>query len=346
MSRQRRGLLAVVALAMLAAVFAAGWWAARTALDPPRDPLGSSTPTFVTAEQGQVEQALDLSATGQWRQVQQVGAPVEGTVTATATPDGAFAAGDVVLSINLAPVVVAEGRVPAFRGLQEGLAGADVEQLQLLLSEQGYLEEDPTGSFGPDTATAVRAWQKEQGMPGTGEVPLGTIVFVKNLPSAARILVDVGDRIAPGEPIIEVLADSPNFRAVVTDEQLALVEEGTPVELTRGDASLSAAAGPTEEDDGARYLSLVGSGDEPVCPDPCDEVSTQTDSRWSARAMIVPPEQGVVVPVAALQTRPDGQLFVVTAAGDEVDVEAGASASGRVVIDGLEAGTRVRLPSG
>lgn len=343
MRNSRRALVGVLVVVLATGIFFAGWWAARTALEPPRDTLITTTPVLVTAEAGAVEQSLALGASGQWRAVHEVRPSVDGTVTSIAETAGSLAAGDTILTIDLAPLVVAEGEVPAFRSLGEGTTGPDVAQLEQLLIDLGHLQGDAGSTFDAETTSAVRAWQEEAGLPLSGDVPLGTIVFVDRLPATVRVLAEVGDRVAPGDTIAEVLADAPDFRAIVTEEQLAVIDEGTPVELNRGDTTLTAVAGPTEEVEGATYLTLVG-GDGPVCSAPCEQVPTEADSRWAAQAQVVPRAEGVVLPVAAVRTLPDGERFVVDDAGAEVTVTTGASASGQVVVSGLDAGTRVQMP--
>lgn len=260
-------------------------------IGPAARPLATSAPALVTAEVGEVEQSLALGAVGQWRAVHEVRPPVEGTVTSIAETGRSLAAGDTILTTDLAPLAVVEEEVPAFRALGEGTTGPDVTQLQQHLIDEGHLSGRPSGTFDADTAAAVRAWQDVEGLPVSGDVPLGTIVFVDGLPAAGRVLAEVGDRVVPGEPVAEVLAAAPNFRAVVTEEQLTLIDESTVVELSRGDTTLTEIAGPTEEVDDATYLTLTGPDGEPVCPAPCEQVPTDADSRWGAQAQVVPREE-------------------------------------------------------
>ena len=50
------------------------------------------------------------------------------------------------------------------------MRGEDVAQLQRELRSLGYLRSAPDGVFGPQTASAVRAFQRDQGLPADGVV--------------------------------------------------------------------------------------------------------------------------------------------------------------------------------
>jgi peptidoglycan hydrolase-like protein with peptidoglycan-binding domain len=86
------------------------------------------------------------------------------------------------------PVVLMYGSLPAYRTLKQGVSdGPDVAELNQNLIDLGF---DPYGAiaddeaFGEATATAVKRWQKANGMPETGEVELGRVVFA---PGARRV---------------------------------------------------------------------------------------------------------------------------------------------------------------
>lgn len=342
---QRSG-SAIVGLLVVVAVFGAGWWSARTALEPPRDPLRSSSPVLVTATRGEVGQTLELGAIGEWLAVGTVRPPVSGTVTSISSLDEPLDAGDVTLGVDLMPVVLAEGSVPAFRELSPGTKGPDVAQLQVFLESQGFEVSDDAGTYGPGTTSAVEDWQESIEEAPTGVVPAGMVTFVPDLPASLRMLNDVGDQVMEGDPVAEILAESPTFRAVVTEEQLMMVPEGATVTLTRGEQEFSGVAGPSEQAEEGLYLTIIGADSGPVCGEQCAVVPTEAASRWVARAEVVPTESGVVLPVGAVRTAGDGSRFVVTEAGDMVQIITGASATGQVVVTGLDPGTAVRLPEG
>jgi peptidoglycan hydrolase-like protein with peptidoglycan-binding domain len=96
--------------------------------------------------------------------------------------------GGTLWRIDDLPVVLMYGRVPAYRTLKQGVSdGPDVTELNENLTDLGF---DPYGaiaddkSFGAATAAAVKRWEKADGLPETGEVELGRVVFA---PDARRI---------------------------------------------------------------------------------------------------------------------------------------------------------------
>lgn len=287
---------------------------------------------------------LELGAVGEWLAAGQVRPPVSGTATRVAVAAEPMEAGAVVLDVNLMPVVLAEGDVPAFRELSEGAEGPDVAQLQAFLRAQDFEGGEADGDWGEGTTVAVQGWQESLGVPQSGVVPAGMVVFVPELPVSLRSLVEVGDQVGAGEPVAEVLADEPQFRAIVTEDQLAMAEEGARVTLSRDGVELTGVAGPSTEVEGATYMSIVGQGTDPLCQIPCAEVPQDAPSRWTAQVEVQPTESGVVLPLGAIRTAADGSRFVVTDAGADVPVTTGASAGGQVIVTGVDAGTAVRMP--
>jgi peptidoglycan hydrolase-like protein with peptidoglycan-binding domain len=113
---------------------------------------------------------------------------LSGTFTWLPAVGATIARGGTLFRVNNLPVVLMYGSVPAYRTLQDGVSdGTDVAQLNRNLIDLGY---DPSGAisdiehFSEATAAAVRRWQKAEGLPQTGKVELGRVVFA---PSARRV---------------------------------------------------------------------------------------------------------------------------------------------------------------
>jgi hypothetical protein len=111
-----------------------------------------------------------------------------GTFTWLPSVGAVIARGDTLWRIDDLPIVLMYGSVPAYRTLKDGVAdGPDVTELNDNLIDLGF---DPYGaitdaeSFSQATAAAVKRWQKVDGLPETGEVELGRVVFV---PGARRV---------------------------------------------------------------------------------------------------------------------------------------------------------------
>ncbi|HTD07976.1 MAG TPA: peptidoglycan-binding domain-containing protein [Solirubrobacteraceae bacterium] len=113
---------------------------------------------------------------------------VGGTFTWLPSVGAVIGCGGALWRIDDQPVVLMYGSVPAYRTLERGISdGPDVTELNQNLIDLGY---DPYGAivddqaFSEATAAAVRRWQKAEGLPETGEVELGRVVFA---PSARRV---------------------------------------------------------------------------------------------------------------------------------------------------------------
>jgi peptidoglycan hydrolase-like protein with peptidoglycan-binding domain len=113
---------------------------------------------------------------------------VAGTFTWLPSVGAVIGRGGTLWRIDNLPVVLMYGSLPAYRALRQGVSdGPDVAQLNNNLIALGF---DPYGAigdrrhFGEATAAAVRRWQSASGLPQTGQVELGRVVFA---PGARRV---------------------------------------------------------------------------------------------------------------------------------------------------------------
>jgi peptidoglycan hydrolase-like protein with peptidoglycan-binding domain len=328
----------------------AGGWALRTMLAPAADVLQGQGYTLVTAVYGTVGQSLRLNVTAEWTPELVVANQATGTVTTVELDTGAeVAPGDPVYTVDLRPVVVAAGEVPAFRDLGHGSQGDDVAQVQELLRTLGHPVGPADGRFGTAVHEAVRAWQRDLGVAADGVVRRGDVVFVPALPARLALApeVVVGAAVAGGEPAVQVLPRAPSFTITLPDNQARLVSPGTAVEMPRDDGAAWRATvsevRPAGEGAGPVAV-LVGVEGAPVCRDACDQVPVQSDTLLPGLIQVVPEESGVTVPAAALVTTAAGQTGVVLDSGQLRPVEVVASASGVAVVEGVEVGEQVRTP--
>jgi hypothetical protein len=75
------------------------------------------------------------------------------------------------------PVLLLYGSLPMYRALATGATGADVRQLERNLAGLGYGGFTVDETFSAATATAVKRWQRDLGLPQTGAVERERVVY-------------------------------------------------------------------------------------------------------------------------------------------------------------------------
>ncbi len=268
-----------------------------------------------------------------------------GTITSIEVAEGAMVdAGAVLYRVNLRPVVVAQGTVPAFRDLAEGAVGDDVTQLQNFLVAQGLLRE-ATGTFRGETTAAVRAWQASLGVERTGVVLAGDLIFAETLPAfvVPADSVRVGSQVAVGDVVLNSVGTVPEFRAVETIT--GGLESDKPVQVALGGTTREAKVGARETTESSAVLvQLTAPDGSPLCPSPCDVIPFTTEQTLlQGFQVVVPDTTGLGVPVAAVWFRADGSPYVVDETGTEHPITIEAQGQGQAIISGVADGTTVRL---
>lgn len=342
-----RRLVAIVATVVVGATCGlVGWWAAGATMRPPQDPLSTPEPVTIRAEEGTVGRRLSVSASASWVAAASVRAPASGVVTTLDVVSGDLVqAGDQLVTVDLQPVFVLPGRVPAFRDLRPGSQGADVQQLNAYLAAAGFLSGSVDGSYDAGTSQAVSRWKKATGQPAGDGVALGTVTFVAQLPARVRLEVAVGDAVGAADVLAEAVGPAPSFEIALTDEQADMVPARAQVTVLGPESQewQAVAAGRRDDSAGAVLMSLTGVDGAAVCGTQCGVLPVSDTTSLSGQITLVPETRGIVVPAAAVTTRPDGSRVIRTAAGEVLDVEVLEAADGQVVLDGVPAGTEVLL---
>lgn len=143
--------------------------------------------------------------------VVQVTGLTPGFVTDIVEAGDILVAGDVLYEVNTVPIVVLEGDLPQYRAFNSRMDdGPDVEQLEQALVDLGY---DPDGDITVDeefttaTADAIELLQEAIGAEETGSLELGAVIFAPTAASyVAEVLVDIGDQVQAGQPIVATSA--------------------------------------------------------------------------------------------------------------------------------------------
>jgi peptidoglycan hydrolase-like protein with peptidoglycan-binding domain/multidrug resistance efflux pump len=224
-------------------------------------------------------------------------------------------------------------RREALMDLENGVQGADVRQLEENLAKLGYTGFTVDGIYDSATAEAVRAWQADLGLPQTGIVEPGRVVFTPGPVRIAEHTARVGSGVGGGGGSVLSYTDTVRVVTVplrVTDQALAVV--GRAVTVTVPGAS--AVEGE---------ISRVGT----VVTEQQIDVTVTIASQDALGSLDVAPvevafvsqerEDVLTVPVAALLALAEGGYGVEVVDGATtriVPVRLGMFAAGRVEVSG------------
>ncbi|MGO9873310.1 MAG: peptidoglycan-binding protein [Acidimicrobiia bacterium] len=118
-----------------------------------------------------------------------------------------------VYSVNGQAVPLLYGTVPDYRAFAVGMTdGADVDELTHDLITLGYgAGLTPSDAYSTATAAAVERWQAALGLPATGTVLVGQVVFEPGPIRVTSVSPTVGQAVTPGNVL-----DATNITPVVT----------------------------------------------------------------------------------------------------------------------------------
>ncbi|GLI01296.1 peptidoglycan-binding protein [Phytohabitans aurantiacus] len=283
---------------------------------------------------------------------------VGGTLTGLPSTGSTIKRGQALYRLDNTPVLLLYGSLPAYRALSPGVEGADVKQFEENLRALGYDGFTVDDAYSVSTASAVRKWQEDLGLPQTGTVELGRIAY-----AAGAVRVDtheaaLGDAVQPGTAVLSYTGSA---RVVTVELDVAdqrLAKKGTAVSLTLPDGKTTAGKITKVETVIDTGSGSQGGGQE----DPKTKIKvtvTVTDAKALAGldqaavdvAFTASQRENVLtVPVAALLALAEGGYGVQVVDGAStriVAVQTGMFASGRVEVtgDGLAEGMKVGIPA-
>ena len=131
-----------------------------------------------------------------------------GTYTQLPRTGRRIGAGGILYAVDNLPVVLMIGRIPAWRPMLPGITNApDVAELERNLIALGYatgLLGTPSNVWTAATTAAVERWQLAAGLPVTGQVDLGRVLFLPAPVRTGAPAVAPGDPAAPGQAPYQV----------------------------------------------------------------------------------------------------------------------------------------------
>jgi peptidoglycan hydrolase-like protein with peptidoglycan-binding domain len=330
-------------------------------------------PATATVTRTTLVETKKVSGTLGYGEAVPVSAAQTGTLTWIAPVGSTVKRGQPLFKLDQRPVVALYGSLPLYRALRVGVKGTDVTQVEENLSKLGYAGFTVDDTYTAATATAVRSWQADLGLPTTGAVEPGQVVVTPGVVRVAEHTARVGDRIGGERGGGALVLSYTSTTKVVTvplevaDRPLAV--KGRTVTVTvpgqgpvtgtiaqvgtvatapdqpgnaPGDQAGSApgASGPTAAD--ARIQVTVTIADQKKLGS-LDAAPVDVDFASQQRKNVL------AVPVAALLALPNGGYGVQIVQGGAtriVAVTTGMFAAGRVEISGgsIAEGVTVGVP--
>lgn len=351
--RSRRRWLAYTGWAVVLLIIGAACsWAVLTVLRPAEDPLAAVDHTYAEVASGEVGASLDLNVIAKWTSSPAGVNQAAGVLTSIDIEAGEeVSQGRVLYTVNLGPVVIAQGDVPAFRAIAAGTQGADVKQLQSMLAALGHYGGGIDGNAGEGTVRAIKEWQGSLGLEKTGVVEFGSIIFVRALPSHMTLdaeTMKLGSTLSGGEQAVNALPPAPEFTLAVTEAQARMISDGASIEITSPDGSKWGAVATdqaVDPDGDAINVSVSAEEGGTICGDACGTVPVAGEITLPAKIITVPTVSGLVIPSSALVTTADGKTAVLDVEGERIPVTVEASAKGMSIVSGVAEGLKVQVPA-
>ncbi|MFB8084774.1 peptidoglycan-binding protein [Streptomyces sp. NPDC055992] len=385
-ARGRRTFLVVIGAAVVAAVAVAGALGLGGGGDgspaaPPR--TGSTVPVTraTLTERTTVDGTLGYGP--------EIPLPVRATGTVTWLPEAgtSMERGDTLLRVDDRPTVLLYGALPMYRDLgpapsgssspsasateaaeAEGedqkdgkdeqavpeapaaVHGMDVMQFETNLAALGYTGFTVDETFTAGTAAAVERWQKSLGLPQTGTVGVGDVIYSAGRIRVGRPGVRLGDAVGEGalpytgttrKVVVDASATEASWAVRGAAVTIRLPDE-TPVKGRVASVGKQADEAGGGGDGGERAATV------PVTLTIKDQKAV---GKWESGPVTVEyvgrqAENVLTVPVAALVALAEGGHGLEKADGTFVAVRTGLFADGDVEVSGpaVREGLKVRIP--
>jgi peptidoglycan hydrolase-like protein with peptidoglycan-binding domain len=319
-SATRRGRAVAGLLATAALLAACGRPADPSALAVPT----STAPVIRTDIVSRHQLNGSLTYAGSYTVINQAG---PGVYTRLPSPGAVVTRGHALYRVDSRPIPLFYGD-PEWRSLAVGVAdGADVKQLELNLLALGFANASnlrANGHYDWYDAAAVRRWQASLGVPQTGIVGSGDVVYEPGAIRVASVHPTAGVFAQPGQPVLEATSTEHVVTVAldVNSEGSIKVGDAVTVALPYGTNSTSGRVGAI----GSVATAAPSAGSNAVGPPQASVPVTITLDDPSAGGSLdqAPVTVGVTdtlhkgvlaVPVVALLAQPGGTYAVVAVGG-------------------------------
>jgi len=346
MSRAR-----AVALSAAGVVVAAGAGLATVGLgggEAPTTGRGGLPPATAPVERTTLVETQQVDGTLGYGSTRTATTSGGGTVTWLPAAGTTLRRGRAAYKVDNRPVPLLYGRLPVYRTLSPGMEGPDVKQLELNLRALGYSGFTVDEEFGTATATALKDWQGDLGLPETGTLAPGSVLIAPGEIRVAERKTSVGER--AGGPVFTYTGTERRVMVDLDVQYQRLAKKGAKVtiELPEGGTLEGTITN-------VGTVATAGQGDDPATIDVTIAVRGRTSVPYDRAPVLVKliaeRHEGVLaVPIGALLAQPSGGYAVQVVENGRtrtLPVETGVFTQGKVEISGpgLAEGMKVGVPS-
>jgi peptidoglycan hydrolase-like protein with peptidoglycan-binding domain len=267
-----------------------------------------------------------------------------GTITGLPNQGGVIDQGKPVFWSDAKPVPLFYGTLPLYRDLEAGMSnGPDVKVVEENLAALGFNDFGaPDEKFTSYTASALKKWQKANGLEQTGKLGSGDVIVQ---PGAIRVSSLTAQLGAPaGGDLMKVTGTGRAVTVELEQSKQRLAKQGEKVELsiTGGKPSTGTITGvtriPGDANQGQKpKIVLTISVDDPAAVEGVESGSV------TALFTVSKKQNVLAVPIGALLALNEGGYGVVTEDGKTIPVTVGIFAKGQVEVqgEGLREGLKV-----
>lgn len=327
---------------------AAAGWGTKTLITPPSIEIKTPQYSIITAKTGKLSRTVEIKTTAKLQKIAVITAKLSGTLTSINTArEATVNPGDLLGTVDLLSIRALPGSTPVFRELTQGIEGSDVSQLQSFLYTKYGLAATPTGKYDYQTTNLVKRWQKENGDYPSGSIPLGSIVFIPNLPAQIVWEKDLlaGETVSAETKLATVYGGPPQFVAKIPPAALDAISEGTVAKLKYKKYTWLAELSSTSYDaESQQWLGTLipPTGTETICGSDCGVIPAAGLNSITTQVVTVPEQKGVLIPTSAIRVDKNNRTVVVDKKGKNHPIEIKLSLSGQAIVDGIAAGTHIR----
>jgi multidrug efflux system membrane fusion protein len=264
---------------------------------------------------------------------------IAGVITTVPLAGDVITRGRPIYRVDNTPVVLMYGGLPAYRTLRSGSEGPDVRALEDNLNALGYTGITVDRRYTAATARAVKRWQKDQGLPQTGRVEQGRVVFAPGVIRVDSVTAGVNQSTGGGQEVLRYTQTTRHVTVRLDVSRQRLARKGVAVRVQLPDGTQ--VAGRVE-----RVYTVI---------EPAASAGADPTTRIEATVSLSKPQAAAAIEVAVVTvvftaderenvlTVPIAALVALAAGGYGVEVIDGTTSRSVKVATGLFAGGRVEV---